>query len=114
MEQNCILNQHQVLPLVFLSSCRPPGISSATLDTMMARLLIETSVQVSVEWAKTLGQKLERASWAGFGALHSVLPADTAAQLLDAACSLLKQEPSLVDVSLDRFNYSRFAVVLLA
>jgi hypothetical protein len=55
-------------------------------------------LQVSVDWARDVGQSLAKASWGGLEALQSVLPASRAVQLLEAAYTVLKQEPSVLDV----------------
>ncbi len=57
-----------------------------------------TILQVSLEWARDVGVRLEMASWGGVEALRSALPADRAVQLLEAAYTLLKLEPSVLDV----------------
>ncbi|KAK9909268.1 hypothetical protein WJX75_009817 [Coccomyxa subellipsoidea] len=60
--------------------------------------LIDSS-EVSVDWARDVGQSLAKASWGGLEALQSVLPASRAVQLLEAAYTVLKQEPSVLDVN---------------
>ena len=54
--------------------------------------------QASLEWAADLGARLEQGSWEGYSALQINLPAETAVQILEAATTLLKQEPTVVDV----------------
>ena len=54
--------------------------------------------QVSLEWAKDVGARLEQGSWEGHSALPNILPAETAVRILAAATALLKQEPTVVDV----------------
>lgn len=61
-------------------------------------LITKALAQVSLEWATDVGARLEQGSWEGYGALQTILPAETAVQILEAATTLLKQEPTVVDV----------------
>lgn len=65
----------------------------------MMNMTEATFLQISLDWARSIGQKLERASWGGKETLPSILSADTAVQVLEAAHNVLKQEPSVLDVS---------------
>ena len=56
--------------------------------------------QITMDWAKYLGNRLAKASWQGIDAVKDVLPADTAVKLLEAVCLLLRHEPTVLDVSI--------------
>ncbi|CAL8460824.1 g355 [Coccomyxa elongata] len=68
--------------------------------TSLPDINVVTSVnEISLEWAQDVGRRLEKASWGTVQVLQSVLPASSAIQLLEAAYTVLKLEPSVLDVN---------------
>lgn len=55
---------------------------------------------VTAQWAQTFGEKLERASWRGAGALREAMSVEVVLKILHKAAVLLKAEPTLLEVSI--------------
>lgn len=56
-------------------------------------------LQLTPEWASNVTQKLLAASHAGVNAVQQVLPAAVVQDILEALCSLVVKEATVVEVS---------------